>query len=231
MGIRKCGAMGAVVACIALAGCSDQTVASSNSSSDPCDQAPVFSGHETVDQYKAACPSWQKNASPPSYPRTPLAAAKAVQSGRGILGSTDAEWSQVHTPDPNVPASNFEQGVGAAYDPSPGSYPDNADRFDSVNSSNGRVDGLVESLPAGTDVDRAVRMAMQMLPKDAHHGRVVVLDVCAAMPISSNTLQSELGSRIGVVYFTSGTASDHYDPQDVGDLQIQSGQTVPSGNC
>jgi hypothetical protein len=48
------------------------------------------------------------------------------------------------------------------------------------------------------------------------------------MNVTSRTLQRELGSANAVVLFGSGTADDHYDPMDVGNLTIVANQTVTS---
>lgn len=81
---------------------------------------------------------------------------------------------------------------GVAYDPSPGSYPDGNDRFVAVYHVNGRVAGFDEFLPANTPIQEAVKLALAMLPKDTSHGQVVTLDNCAALGVTSTTLQREL---------------------------------------
>jgi hypothetical protein len=209
---------------LCLASCSASSdvggAPSANTTTDPCDQRLVFDGKETVSQFEAACPQWKSANAPRSYPVT-VKPSVASHPGNAILGATDTDWSRVHVMDPNGTA-------GYAYDPSPGSYPDGDDHFIGVTHNNGRVDGLTERLPANTPIREAVKAASAMLPNDAINDQVMPLDVCGAMNVTSTTLQRELGSADAVVFFGSGTADDHYDPTDVGDLTIVTNQTVTS---
>lgn len=182
-----------------------------NVSSDACSQVGVFAGKETVAQDKKACPNWQ-SVGTPTYPTTVAATAPTGRNG-AIFGGTQAAWNAAYVPDPNVSGD-------ATFDPSPGSYPDNADRFTSVNYDNGRVWDLTVALPPSTGITKAVAAVKKMVPADAKLGHVVVLDNCAALGITSATLRSEVGSPRAVAFFDSATAGDHYDPTDVGEFSL-----------
>jgi hypothetical protein len=208
--------VGAVMSIFSGGGASTAT---SSLVTDPCSQAGVFAAKETVAQYKKACPNWHSLATP-TYPTT-VPATAPVGTGGAIFGGTQAAWDAAHVPDPNVQADG-------AFDPSPGSYPDSPDRFSSMNYDNGRVWNLTEALPPNADIKSAVAAVKKMLPADAKLGHVVVLDVCAALGITSATLGSEVGSPNAVAFFDSGTAGDHYDPTDVGEFSLSADETVPS---
>jgi hypothetical protein len=177
----------------------------------------VLLGKETVGEYKNACPNWQQYNAAPRYPKT--VPATAVVGGAAILGGTQAAWNAAYTPDPNV------QG-GGAYDPSPGSYPDNTDRFTGVNYDNGRVLDLTEELPADTDIAKALVALKQMLPSDAKLGRIVVLDNCAVLGITGATLKSEFGSPNAEAFFDSGLAGAYYAPKNVGEFELSADETL-----
>jgi hypothetical protein len=191
---------------------------------DPCDQGPVFEGKESIDAYKAACPNYKaQSAGPVQQPSRPAPAA-SVQA-LGVLGATDADWNRAHQADTaaNTPDS--------AYDPMARQYGGLQDRFAQVNHIDGRVASFDLAYPPGTNVKEASREAMTTLPLDATHGPLVLLDICAAMQIESQTLQRETGSPDAVVFFSSGPADDHYSRDAVADSEIAANQTVPDQYC
>lgn len=193
--------------------------ATSGFAADPCSTMALDSGKQTLAQYKQACPKWHDYATV-TYPKT-VPATAPIATGGAIFGGTQGAWNAAYTQDPNVDG-------GGAFDPSPGSYPDNTDRFTGVSYDNSRVFGMTEALPAGTKIVAAVAAVKKMLPADAKLGHVVVLDNCAALGITSTTLGSEFGSPNAVAFFDSGTAGDHYDPADVGEFSLAAAETVPS---
>jgi hypothetical protein len=140
-----------------------------------------------------------------------------------VLGASDAAWNAAHTTDP-------EAEPGVAYDPAQGLANGAHDRFTGVMHANGRVTNFDLGLPPSTTIRQAVAAAMSVLPKDARHGPVTKLDVCAVMSIHSATLQQTLGSPDAFANFASGAAEDHYDPTAVSDVVIASATSgVASG--
>jgi hypothetical protein len=206
---------------VGVQGCAGTTTAGSAASAlDPCDQSRVFDGLESVKAFKKACPSYKVHPARP-VGRSAARGRRAV----GVLGATDAAWNRTHQVDPSTNTPDI------AYDPMPRQYGDLQDRYTSVTHVNSRIDSFDLGLPPQTNIRQAIRHAMSTLPKDATHGALVRLDICAAMQVESKTLKLELGSANAAIYFSSGAADDHYSPSALADAEIEANQTIPTQYC
>ena len=142
------------------------------------------------------------------------------------FGATISAWNSAHKQDPDY--AGF-----AAYGPKISTPQGRIPQITQVMSDGGRVSQFIEVVPENSSLADAEKAALAQLPPGAVPKGLVVTDSCAFWNVTSDALQSALGSPFVAVEmaYDDASGSPYWLPDSVNTLTFQSGRAQASDVC